>query len=40
MYILKAVSQVKKDLAKLHPKVTKLIQEHHIQILKERPSPG
>ena len=37
MYKIKAVAPVKKDLKKIHPKVIKLIQDHHLKLIKEDP---
>jgi addiction module RelE/StbE family toxin len=37
MYIIKAVKPVKKDIKKLDPKVTELIQSHYFPIIKSDP---
>jgi len=37
MYTIKAVTPVKQDIKRLHPKVADLIQEHYLPIIKEDP---
>ena len=37
MYKIKAVNPIKNDIKKLRPKVSELIQKHHLPLIKEDP---